>query len=209
MKKNKDGFTIIEVVLVLAIAGLIFLMVFVALPALQRSQRDTQRRDDVARLATAVTNFQANGSSLNNTLSEISGQTSTSAGCTRGIVNIADIDTKINNYGEVANRGYALGCKLIRGLNSSDATVNTFADPDGTQYKVYVYKPYDGTTNSVINLDRGYADFGTYAMVLIPKTRCSTDAATGFVASDNPESFTVRYRLEGGGIECVDNGYDT
>ena len=38
------GFTIIEVVLVLAIAGLIFLMVFVALPALQRSQRDTQRK---------------------------------------------------------------------------------------------------------------------------------------------------------------------
>ena len=38
---NKKGFTIIEVVLVLAIAGLIFLMVFVALPALQRGQRDS------------------------------------------------------------------------------------------------------------------------------------------------------------------------
>ena len=35
------GFTIIEVVLVLAIAALIFLMVFIALPALQASQRDT------------------------------------------------------------------------------------------------------------------------------------------------------------------------
>lgn len=42
--KNTKGFTIIEVVLVLAIAGLIFLMVFIALPALQRGQRDTQRR---------------------------------------------------------------------------------------------------------------------------------------------------------------------
>ena len=39
--KNKKGFTIIEVVLVLAVAGLIFLMVFLALPALQRAQRDT------------------------------------------------------------------------------------------------------------------------------------------------------------------------
>ena len=58
--KSKKGFTIIEVVLVLAIAGLIFLMVFVALPALQRSQRDTQRRDDLARVATAVTQFQTN-----------------------------------------------------------------------------------------------------------------------------------------------------
>lgn len=57
---SKEGFTIIEVVLVLAIAGLIFLMVFVALPALQRSQRDTQRRDDLARLATAITQYQTN-----------------------------------------------------------------------------------------------------------------------------------------------------
>lgn len=58
--KSKKGFTIIEVVLVLAIAGLIFLMVFVALPALQRSQRDTQRRDDMARVSTAITQYQTN-----------------------------------------------------------------------------------------------------------------------------------------------------
>jgi hypothetical protein cdiviTM7_02704 len=42
-KFQKNGFTIIEVVLVLAVAGLIFLMVFLALPALQRSQRDTRK----------------------------------------------------------------------------------------------------------------------------------------------------------------------
>ena len=58
--KTKKGFTIIEVVLVLAIAGLIFLMVFVALPALQRSQRDTQRRDDMARFASQLSQYQAN-----------------------------------------------------------------------------------------------------------------------------------------------------
>ena len=61
MIKHKKGFTIIEVVLVLAIAGLIFLMVFVALPTLQRSQRDTQRRQDAARVVTAVTEWFANG----------------------------------------------------------------------------------------------------------------------------------------------------
>ena len=60
LTKSKTGFTIIEVVLVLAIAGLIFLMVFVALPALQRSQRDTQRRQDISRIATALTQYQAN-----------------------------------------------------------------------------------------------------------------------------------------------------
>lgn len=55
--KKRKGFTIIEVVLVLAIAGLIFLMVFLALPALQRSQRDTQRKNDLSRAVTAVTNY--------------------------------------------------------------------------------------------------------------------------------------------------------
>jgi len=59
--KTKDkGFTIIEVVLVLAIAGLIFMMVFVALPALQRSQRDTQRKNDLSRLNTAIASYQSN-----------------------------------------------------------------------------------------------------------------------------------------------------
>ena len=56
----KKGFTIIEVVLVLAIAGLIFLMVFLALPALQRSQRDAQQKQDVAMVVTALHNWKAN-----------------------------------------------------------------------------------------------------------------------------------------------------
>lgn len=55
--KSQNGFTIIEVVLVLAIAGLIFLMVFIALPALQRNQRDTQRKNDMGRLTTAIVNY--------------------------------------------------------------------------------------------------------------------------------------------------------
>ena len=67
-KNNRDshakGFTIIEVVLVLAIAGLIFLMVFIALPALQRSQRDTQRKNDLNRVLAAVKQYQANNKGL-------------------------------------------------------------------------------------------------------------------------------------------------
>ena len=57
---TRSGFTIIEVVLVLAIAGLIFLMVFIALPALQRSQRDTERRSAVGRVAAAIQQYQTN-----------------------------------------------------------------------------------------------------------------------------------------------------
>lgn len=58
-QKRDQGFTIIEVVLVLAIAALIMLMVFIALPALQRNQRDTQRKNDISRLQSAVNNYKS------------------------------------------------------------------------------------------------------------------------------------------------------
>ena len=57
---KQEGFTIIEMMLVLAIAALIFLMVFVALPALQRGQRDTARKNDVQNIAAAVTQYTSN-----------------------------------------------------------------------------------------------------------------------------------------------------
>jgi len=57
---KQKGFTIIEVVLVLAIAGLIFLMVFIALPALQRNQRDTARKSEVSKVLSSITTFQSN-----------------------------------------------------------------------------------------------------------------------------------------------------
>lgn len=58
--KKKKGFTVIEVSLVLAIAGLIFLMVFVAVPQLQRSQRDSRRRDDILSFLETVKKYQTN-----------------------------------------------------------------------------------------------------------------------------------------------------
>lgn len=60
---KEKGFTIIEVVLVLAIAALIFLMVFIALPALQRTQRDDSRKKDVTLVSTAIQSWQGNNRS--------------------------------------------------------------------------------------------------------------------------------------------------
>ena len=63
--KLNSGFTIIEVALVLAIAGLIFLVVFLALPALQNSQKDTAAREDVGRIVSALEMYETdNGGAL-------------------------------------------------------------------------------------------------------------------------------------------------
>jgi prepilin-type N-terminal cleavage/methylation domain-containing protein len=60
IKKRNEGFTIIEVLIVLAIAGLILLIVFLAVPALQRNSRNTQRRTDAGNYLSAVNEFISN-----------------------------------------------------------------------------------------------------------------------------------------------------
>ncbi len=59
LRKKVEGFTIIEVLIVLAIAGLIMLIVFLAVPALQRNQRNTSRKNDVGRVGAAGTEWLA------------------------------------------------------------------------------------------------------------------------------------------------------
>ncbi len=52
IQKGQKGFTIIEVMIVLAIAGLILVVVLVAVPQLQRNQRDSARKNVLARIST-------------------------------------------------------------------------------------------------------------------------------------------------------------
>jgi prepilin-type N-terminal cleavage/methylation domain-containing protein len=52
--KKEKGFTLIEIVLVMAIAGLILVIVFLALQGAQKSRRDNARKHDAARMLAAV-----------------------------------------------------------------------------------------------------------------------------------------------------------
>lgn len=80
VKQSKDqGFTIIEVMIVLAIAGLILLIVFLAIPALQRNSRNTQRKSDASRLAGLISEYK----STNN------GRTPTGFGTAAGQLSLA------------------------------------------------------------------------------------------------------------------------
>lgn len=59
-RKEQKGFTIIEVLIVLAIAGLIMLIVFLAVPALQRNSRNTQAKNAASSILGAVSEYQNN-----------------------------------------------------------------------------------------------------------------------------------------------------
>ena len=77
-KKLTKGFTIIEVLIVLAIAGLILAIVFLAVPALQRNSRNTAIKTDASGIVAGVNDFIANNQ----------GQMPTGVTCTNGVVSI-------------------------------------------------------------------------------------------------------------------------
>jgi prepilin-type N-terminal cleavage/methylation domain-containing protein len=60
LRITQKGFTIIEVMIVLAIAGLILIVVLIAVPQLQRSQRNNSRQNIVARISTELGNYAGN-----------------------------------------------------------------------------------------------------------------------------------------------------
>ena len=60
LKSKNQGFTIIEVLIVLAIAGLIMLIVFLAVPALQRNSRNNARTQSATKVAAAMTDCLSN-----------------------------------------------------------------------------------------------------------------------------------------------------
>jgi prepilin-type N-terminal cleavage/methylation domain-containing protein len=62
--KKEKGFTLIEIVLVLAIAGLLLVIVFLAVSGAQKSRRDTQRKNDLSRIAAQLESAASNDNGL-------------------------------------------------------------------------------------------------------------------------------------------------
>ncbi len=74
-QKGTSGFTIIEVLIVLAIAGLILLIVFLAVPALQRNSRNTAIKTDVQNVLGGVAEYAgANNGTLPTNVLAVSGK---------------------------------------------------------------------------------------------------------------------------------------
>jgi prepilin-type N-terminal cleavage/methylation domain-containing protein len=61
-RRHQNGFTLIEIVLVLAIAGLLLVVVFLAVSGAQRNRRDSQRKSDLSRIAAQIEAYASNNS---------------------------------------------------------------------------------------------------------------------------------------------------
>jgi prepilin-type N-terminal cleavage/methylation domain-containing protein len=212
MKKTKNGFTIIEVVLVLAIAGLIFMMVFIALPALQRSQRDTQRSNDLSRLSTALNNFQGNNR----------GSIPTIPGTDTTKYYVPGHDTGSST--DSSWLGFYDRYLIVNSAGSKDV----FADPDGSPYALSIVT-CTAAANAACQAaaQRKSATFDKQSTMADPNNK---NAATGAATVTNPNNdhsilvvlkatcsgedavgstgarkVALLYKKEGGGTICVNN----
>lgn len=167
----KKGFTVIEVSLVLAIAGLIFAMTFVALPALQRSGRDTTRKDDMADFIANVKKYQTN----NRGALPGSGES--------GLPITVD---KYYNPGANDTTWQGFYNKYLG---------DNFYDPSGNVYSLNIRSCSSSTPGASCGENIEGNELGKI-LVLTQATCNGTDA----VASSNPRNLAVLYRTEGGGF---------
>ena len=184
---KKRGFTIIEVVLVLAIAGLIFLMVFIALPALQRSQRNTQREDDLSRFVTAATQYQSNNKGKLPFYFEGTQKTVDK----KFVTSYIDSSCVYNEESSANVRMYT-GCS------------DQFTDPDGTTYKMQFMNDA-----KKLNKGKGFNSYqGTWEEA-DHRVRAYTTAKCGdegwMDIGSGGRQFAMTYVLEGGAVRCNDN----
>lgn len=173
MKHNKYlGFTLIEIMLVLAIGGMILAMVFIALPGLLASQRDAQRQDDLMAFVGQLQKFMTNNNrgALPSGTGEISGD-SVTFGPNSGT-------TWRDFYGGFMNENF-------RDPKTGDI-YNLSIVPCGTS------KPGDCTHSSLSKL---YGDFedNNSTIRIVTGAVCGENKA---IYSSNPRNVAILYKLE-------------
>lgn len=176
--KDQKGFTIIEVLIVLAIAGLILLIVFLAVPALQRNSRNTQRKNDIAAVIGGINDYITNnGGTLPTTLS-FSGNDLTIKGSASGT---NEAHAKLGYYDSAG----------VPGTLVASATYSFGKTTSPVDKLLGVGQAFAATavTNSVT----------TDSFQVVKSATCNatgTDVTTGA----SSRSFAVAYEVETGGV---------
>jgi len=180
--------------IVLAIAGLILLIVFLAVPALQRGSRNTQRKTDASSVSAAIATYISNnngklpvslGANADTTLLDLCSAGGAAGGGVGGTACTANTNT------EQAKIGYY---DLSVNTNTLMLTANTSAGFTPPVVKA------NGTalSNTVITAD---------AVEILPKASCSQTVNAGKY-DYSPRSAVVLYVTEAasgnGSLQCVE-----
>jgi prepilin-type N-terminal cleavage/methylation domain-containing protein len=180
-KKDQSGFTIIEVMIVMALAGLILAAVIVAVPQLQRNQRNTARKDIVSRIKAEIDSYSGNNNG------NIPAASSTAVGTNFGSPSVTP--SFFARY---------LGCTAPGG--AATCTVNINDPQSGTPV---------GATGGGVSMTTTYAGVPGLAAGSLPgsinyasSTVCNGEVS---VAVATVRNYSLQIQLEGGAIYCLDN----
>jgi len=192
--KRKNGFTMVEVALVLTIAGLIFLMAFFALPNLWASQRDTDRKSKITEFVTAIKTYQTNNN--------------------RGALpTLSGTGPETFTWDDVRNA--PSGANTWKSVIKDYVSVD-FEDASGNRYDFYVVKCLDdhggelsagqtckyrggdfGAINDPENVN--LSGFMNYTMYIAVGATCDGDSA---IKTNSSRTIAVVQVLERGGRHC-------
>lgn len=201
--RKRNGFTIVETALVIAVGGLILIMVFIVLPTLRAQQRDTARREDVAKLINVIKDYQTNN---------------------RGALPVATHGQQKDDFGNY--KWESIRCGDDENEDTWDTLYceylgDNFVDPDGVQYRLQVgYCRPDGSNVPDQQCNIGAHNYNTinvhpadpnsdettfpneYMMTIVLGAKCSGNKSVGV---SNPRKVAVMYTLERGGTYCANS----
>jgi prepilin-type N-terminal cleavage/methylation domain-containing protein len=153
-KRKEGGFTIIEVLIVLAIAGLIMLVVFLAVPALQRNSRNTQYRNEASQLLTAYSEVSSNagGSVLSPSGSGTAGSDAASVLAAVNNKNITTVTIATETGGTPPATGVT-NAALIRTGAKCTAPNSSSTDPGSTRQVAILFNVETSSTTQAQCID--------------------------------------------------------
>ena len=197
----------------LAIAGLIFAMVFIALPALQVSERNAQRKRDLTRIMAAVVEYQKHNNGKNPFLP-------------------IDENTKpaaLERFSKFIIRYIDPECEVVtkpkRTFFIPTGCGAGFTDPDGTIYGVDArsdthtggptkkkekikFLNRDSINVGLTGVGVGkpeYVGYMTHLIVVFTQAKCAPEEGYVEWTPGGNNNVAMWYPLEGGGVICVDN----
>ena len=148
-RRNSQGFTIIEVMIVLAIAALILLIVLLAVPALQRNSRNTAIKNDASAVVAAVGEFASNND-----------------GSTPDTITQADSKVTLSKAGDTSSEAKV----------QTNTTVDTAAPDDTTAGHIWVafgQKCNDDNSHTLTASARSTAVMYNIETSSVPAPRCT------------------------------------
>lgn len=193
---SKKGFTLIEGVLVLAIAGLIFAAIFIIFPSLQRAQRDAQRKQNLALIVSQLNSWEQ---THRFTLSDSYNDFAKAKQKKRDFCSFYNDYIKEDLVDPLTGEPY----KVALWGTTKVIDCQTGLQYDRGQFDPYVHVDPSKAQDSWALMEVGDMQYDDSAY-------CEGEAFNDHVGKNNGlKIFALRIRLENGYTYCLDNGSAT